>query len=104
MTDLKKVCCCKALWSSVDKGEMKYNLVLKHFGCYIKTKDNDGKDSYLEIQTMRYCPFCGAKLPDYSDKYDDELEKAVGKEYCDIKPEDIPEEFKSDKWWKKRGL
>lgn len=57
------------------------------------------------IQYIAYCPFCGAKFPELLlFEYDEELEKAVGKNLCDIKPEDIPEEFKSDEWWKKRGL
>jgi hypothetical protein len=56
---------------------------------------------------MQYCPFCGAKLHVdlfANDEYYDALEEAVGKEFCDIKEEEIPEEFKSDEWWKKRGL
>lgn len=39
-----------------------------------------------------------------SDIYEDSLEKAVGKDCCDIAEEEIPEEFKTDEWWIKRGL
>ena len=37
-------------------------------------------------------------------EHGDELEKAVGKSLCDITDDEIPEEFKTDEWWKKRGL
>lgn len=53
-----------------------------------------------------YCPWCGKKLP-----------KNLGKEWCKIIKEKfgldnvfaeeweiLPEEFKTDKWWKKRRL
>ena len=38
------------------------------------------------------------------DPYSDALEEALGKEFCDITEDEIPEEFKTDEWWKKRGL
>jgi hypothetical protein len=57
------------------------------------------------IQYISYCPFCGSKLPELLIfDYDDALEEAVGKEFCDIKEEEIPKEFQTDEWWKKRGL
>ena len=56
---------------------------------------------------MQYCPFCGDKLPQHlyaSVEYKNALEKAVGKEFCNITEDEIPEEFKTDEWWKKRGV
>ena len=57
-------------------------------------------------------PYCGAKMPKIlygvdengNDPYEDALEEALGKEFCDITEDEIPEEFKTDEWWKKRGL
>ena len=55
---------------------------------------------------MKYCPFCGAKMPKqlYMSEYENALEEVLGKDFCDIKEEEIPDEFKTDEWWKKRGL
>ncbi len=52
---------------------------------------------FLNIQ---YCPFCGYKFPEsLRDKYFDNLEK-LGVNWI-INPEQIPEEYRSDKWWNK---
>jgi hypothetical protein len=59
--------------------------------------------------TFAFCPWCATKLPeslrvDFFDILRSEygLDLALG----DIKdsPELIPPEFKTDEWWKKRGL
>jgi hypothetical protein len=68
-----------------------------------------GLDLYYSpaVQMIRFCPWCGTKLP-----------KRLGQEYLkilkevyNVEPEldiqndpNVPEEFKSDLWWKKRGL
>ncbi|WP_316353420.1 DUF6980 family protein [Candidatus Trichorickettsia mobilis] len=57
-------------------------------------------------QEMYYCPWCGAKLP-----------KSLSEEWCKVIKEnfglddvfaqewaELPEEFKTEEWWKKRGL
>jgi len=58
-------------------------------------------------QGILYCPWCGKKLPErLGDKYFEILKKEYnigdpfGKEQATL----VPEEFKSDEWWKKRGL
>ncbi|MCC8483109.1 MAG: hypothetical protein LN561_00815 [Rickettsia endosymbiont of Labidopullus appendiculatus] len=71
----------------------RYNLVLH------------GYDFGME-RPMCYCPWCGKKLP-----------KKLGEEWCKIIKENfglddvfaeewatLPEEYKTDEWWKKRGL
>ena len=92
--------CCMGMHDSLVDKEVEFD---RTFKCY-----------YIHLhkrwQTMRYCIYCGMELPDLrssedgSDPYGDALEEALGKDYCDIKPEEIPEEFKTDEWWKKRGL
>lgn len=56
-----------------------------------------------------YCPYCGAKLPKELEDYD--MEPFLRTEYgwtdedCWGYPRrELPEEFKTDEWWKKRGL
>ena len=57
-------------------------------------------------QILYYCPWCGIKLPK---ELDEEWEAILEKEYGIKEPgwkktEELPEEFKTDEWWKKRGL
>ena len=93
--------CCRGLQRCVERKEIDYDLIRGSFWFYFKHDYDDG----YGLHHLGYCPNCGARLPkDLLDEYCDELEKAVGKEYCDIKEDEIPEEFKSDEWWKKRGL
>ena len=50
------------------------------------------------VQIIDYCPFCGAKLPDsLRDEWFDRLE-ALG--FDDPWVDDIPEEFRDDRWWR----
>ena len=76
-----------------------------------------------QLGSINYCPFCGAKLPCAFDE--DELRAAIwmdyGYEYSPYyysayygdlegvpvglpKPKPLPKEFKSDAWWKNRGM
>jgi len=65
-------------------------------------------DTKSVITLIWFCPWCGNKLPKGLRKeWFDTLEKE-----CKIETDimewknrtDIPQEFKSDEWWKKRGL
>ena len=100
--------CCTNLEVSTERKEIVYD---KPSGCFWFYFKRDYEDSY-GLYRLGYCPFCGVKLPkdrkgideNGNDPYTDALEEAVGKEYCDIKEDEIPEEFKTDEWWRKRGL
>lgn len=68
-------------------------------------------DGTLRVyQPIEYCPFCGHKFEkDLIEEYWEYLIECAGQEYYPIdenydpnKP--LPEEFKTDEWWKKRGL
>jgi hypothetical protein len=59
---------------------------------------------------ISYCPFCGAKLPNHliDERWSTILDE-LGPEYlpdddCNPPKKELPPEFKSDEWWKKRGL
>lgn len=77
--------------------------------CYRLVAHGKDKGVYYVI---KFCPWCGKKLPkELGAVWDDILEKEYG-----FKPDDffnekdewddsiVPEEFKTDEWWKKRGL
>ncbi len=58
-------------------------------------------------QGILYCPWCGKKLPS---RLGEKWLEILTKEYNISDPYDkkqsklVPEEFKSDEWWKKRKL
>lgn len=58
-------------------------------------------------QRIEYCPFCGSQLPkSLVNEYKNILKKEYGIEdpYDEEVFEKLPEEFKTDEWWEKRGL
>lgn len=58
------------------------------------------------IQEIYYCPWCGTKLPgSLKDEYFQTLDR-LGAINKTIFSNDIPDDFRSDKWWKsgKYGL
>ena len=71
-----------------------YNDVFDEYGIII----HDGGSSYI---TINYCPFCGKELPESKREiFFDEIESLN----VNIVDDELPEEFKTDEWWKKRGL
>lgn len=59
---------------------------------------------------IKYCPFCGTELPQnlIDERWDTILEE-LGVDYLtedDGNPpkKELPPEFQTDEWWKKRGL
>ena len=64
------------------------------------------KDSISARQNIVYCPWCGKRLPeDLTEKWFEVLKKEYGILHPFNKDKKrVPEEFKTDEWWKKRGL
>jgi hypothetical protein len=55
-------------------------------------------------RVISFCPFCGEKLPkELSKECVSILDDLLG-EWESWNDPRIPEEFKTDEWWKKRGL
>ncbi len=89
----------------VAKSRIWYNRQHRRYG--LMNYINDWKN--VNPEWMAYCPFCGKKLPKELD--DDDMDPYLMKEYgwteddCWGYPRrELPEEFKTDEWWKKRGL
>ena len=59
----------------------------------------DGGSSCIELE---FCPWCGKKLPDsLGDARAAELDAL---EIEINKPSDVPPKYRTDKWWKEKGL
>lgn len=60
----------------------------------------------LSTKAIFYCPWCSSKIPSSLNReYFDILKNEHGIETPDTTNfTNVPEEFKTDKWWKKHGL
>ncbi len=92
--------CCKRLDEFINREDypIDYDKILREY--FIRLGNGI-------IQCMEYCPWCGQKFPkDLRDEWFDTL-RDMGfdepREACEEDP-NFPEAFKSDAWWKKRGL
>ena len=94
-SDFENLACCMGMHDDLLDKQVEFD---RTFKCYYIHLHGD------RWQTMSYCMYCGAELSDLTLSYYDVLEEAVGKEYCDITEDEIPQEFKTDEWWIKRGL
>lgn len=95
-------CCCDAMKYSVNSEEevIEYDLITRSYSLILH-KGIDGT-----LRSIKFCPWCGSNLPkDLSSKWDEILLEEYGIEDPIFKDADrVPEEFKTDEWWKKRGL
>ena len=99
----KTIHCCKKLdkYLKIKQMPLQYYYIERQYGIHIK----HSRSMYLAF----YCPWCGEKLPkELTENYFEILEKEYGIDdpfHEERKnPNTFPEEFKSDEWWKKRGL
>jgi hypothetical protein len=94
--------CCEdiRIILSDSRNNIHYYNVFREY--YIQTKRN------TVILDIPFCPWCGKQLPSsLREKFFDvlELEYKISTNAGDYKDRpDIPEEFRSDQWWKKRNL
>ena len=92
--------CCDAMNSAITEEKIiEYDMVDRSYGILF------GKRS---IRMLNFCPWCGNKLGKIlNNEIFSVLENEYGikKEKADIYNfTNIPEEFWTDEWWKKRGL
>lgn len=94
--------CCKHLKVFLldSRDPIKYNDIFREYYIKIYKRAN--------IITMAFCPWCGSKFPEsLRDKFFDLLESEyeIDADIGDYKSRpDIPAEFRSDEWWRKRDL
>lgn len=95
---MKTIHCCEMMDAGLKSGRdiLEYNPRMREY--YALCRNDDGF-------TLYYCPFCGTKLPEsVRDLWFDNMRKVFGNKASDLREKDIPLEFRTDEWWKKRGL
>ena len=99
----KKDHCCDYMRQYVNNNRicMGYSDIVREY--FICRREDD-----VSVYRINYCPWCSKQLPkELRDEYFDILKKEYHLEpdIFDIRDNpSIPEEFKSDEWWKKRSL
>jgi hypothetical protein len=126
--------CCEKLKDEIEEGAaftqnklIVYDAPYRSYG--IIDEESDSETLCKSYVPMTYCPFCGKKFPpDLVEKWSDVIWEELGPEYlieseaeaqkslCEFQEREyvpdldlpeakpLPEEFKTDEWWKKRGL
>ena len=90
--------CCSEMEEFLTEGKVavSHNPAFREYG--IDLRSSSGK------QLMRFCPWCGQRLPDpLRDAWFEELE-AMFPDFDGFADPRIPDEFESDAWWTKRKL
>lgn len=98
---IPKQICCDAMQNALEDPRIHINYDPSYREYYIETKD------HVVIYVIDYCPWCAKKLPkNLTDEWFEILEKEYGVDDPDSKEQQklVPEEFKTDEWWQKRGL
>jgi hypothetical protein len=94
--------CCENLEKFVSEGEISlfFSSRERFYGINYKPRTGGG------IQLIEYCPWCGTKLPkNLIDEYAELVFDELGLDPLDTNyNKKMPKEFKTDEWWKNRGL
>lgn len=104
----KIIHCCELMDLFLDdiRVPIVYSPVSREYSL-LMLEDGKKRGRMHAVQRIVYCPWCNKKLPEsLRDKWFEILEKEYNLD--DPRREEqeslIPEEFKTDEWWKKRGL
>ncbi len=95
--------CCQLMSDFLNDPRIPIGYSAAYREYYIKLR------STTSIQLMFYCPWCGVKLPkdlrdEFLDIFYDQLKLNLKPGLGTLETPGLPEEFKTDAWWKKRGL
>ena len=103
--------CCNSMKYSVtyeDKPEPGCIVLYRHVWREFSIPSGD-ITSGETAHAVDYCPFCGSRLPrslwdEWLTCLEDEYHLIKGEELLKDFLTRVPPEFRSDEWWKKRGL
>lgn len=73
------------------------NPTMMWVACWDEYRINIPTGGHASVR-IRYCPWCGIKLPETKRALWYETLRAMG--YADPGDDDIPEKFNSDAWWR----
>jgi len=95
-----KFCCYDMEWYALDEPEelVDFNSAIRSYALHLPDRT---------CVTINFCPWCGEEFS--KDLYN-EWKRILTQEYgiktpsAHMDDDDFPEEFKTEEWWKKRGL
>lgn len=88
--------CCEEMSRHLHEGEVAIVFLKPYREFGIKILDGG-----TSVQLIRSCPWCGTRLPEsLRDEWFDEMEK----QGFELGDPNIPEAYKSEKWYLDRGL
>jgi len=105
----KQQYCCRKMASTLEEHmkPLKYDFQSRTYMMEYHSYQKPRKNHVIVCETLNYCPFCGAKFPE---QLNSELSRILREEYHlqdaweQLSAGNVPDEFKTDEWWKKRGL
>lgn len=107
---MKNDFCCEGLQAIVEdpKCALKYRAYTRDFILtvpeYLRAKQ---KNAVYPNYKLSHCPRCGTKFPEsLADEWYETMEKELGIDGLvgEDERKNMPQEFLTDEWWKKRGL
>ena len=88
--------CCKEMGFHLEQEELPITYTPKYREYGIDYTDGSGS-----TQLINFCPWCGFRLPD---KLSNEWFRSLESMGLEPYESEIPQEYRSDDWWKKRKL
>jgi DNA-directed RNA polymerase subunit N (RpoN/RPB10) len=100
--------CCREMMETMESRNFDLKYRPRDAQTYLISRESgeDGGPAWW----FNYCPFCGKSLKSKYDLFLSTIKEELGidteSEDCGISEvcKSLPEEFKTDEWWKKRGL
>lgn len=100
--------CCKELHILIENEEspFEYDPKIREHCVVEKPKAFRKKNEATLGYQIRYCPHCGTKFPnDLRDEWFEIVKKKFGiKNILDERIKQLPEEYTTEEWWRKREL
>ena len=95
--------CCDQMKKAIDRNIVSHFDAMREYDLILTEAMGYKAGTACEIS---HCPWCGTFLgKTLNREYFDILEKEYGIEIPDLENfTNVPEEFRTDEWWKKRGL
>ena len=93
---MKKEFCCEDMHDSINQLKIvEYDRIDRSYSLPVSERRS---------KELFFCPWCGSKLPKVlNEEYLEALEK-INIVFPNHDFSNVPPEFRTDEWWKKRGL